>query len=322
MSAHIPALRGAFLYLSRQKQLRGWMETSRLARPLTARFIAGLTLEDAVRVATELKARWHARFARLPGRERNYLGGGSQGSRCVSRSDPRSVSVARYRFDEADCARTRHFGRGMPCELREAGPPCPAKSGSRVEMDMEDSSYTERNLKIVHEMHKKHPGGVRAVIQAYLYRSEADIHRLCDAGIPVRLCKGAYNEPASVAFPEKTDVDANYVKLMKVLFDRGTYPAIATHDDTMIAATLAYIQERGIRPDQFEFQMLLGVRRSCRSRSSATATGFGCMSPMAPPGIHTSCAVWRSVRPTCCSWREISSSDERAFVIMPKCPTS
>ena len=76
-------------------------------------------------------------------------------------------------------------------------------AGTRVEMDMEDSSYTDRYLKIVHEMHEKHPGGVRAVIQAYLYRSEADIQALCNAGVPVRLCKGAYKEPESVAFPKK-----------------------------------------------------------------------------------------------------------------------
>jgi proline dehydrogenase len=131
---------------------------------------------------------------------------------------------------------------------------------------MEDASYTDRNLKIVHEMHSRHGGGVRAVIQAYLYRSEEDIRLLCDKKVPVRLCKGAYKEPPSIAFPKKADVDANYLKLMRMLFDRGTYPAIATHDDAMVDAALAHVRERGIRADAFEFQMLYGVRRDLQSR--------------------------------------------------------
>ena len=79
--------------------------------------------------------------------------------------------------------------------------------------------------------------------------------------IPVRLCKGAYDEPITVAFPSKADVDEHYVQLMKTLLDEGTYPAIATHDPKMLDATIAYARERGIGPDRFEFQMLYGVRR-------------------------------------------------------------
>ena len=106
--------------------------------------------------------------------------------------------------------------------------------GTRVEIDMEESSFTERTLQVVYKMHERHGGGVRAVIQAYLYRSEKDIETLCDRRIPVRLCKGAYNEPATVAYPKKADVDANYRKLMNVLLERGTDPALATHDDNII----------------------------------------------------------------------------------------
>jgi proline dehydrogenase len=138
--------------------------------------------------------------------------------------------------------------------------------GTRVELDMEDTSYTDRNLQIVHKMHQRHGGGVRAVIQAYLYRSEADIEALCDRGVPVRLCKGAYKEPADLAFPDKATVDANYLKLMRVLFNRGVRPAIATHDDNMIKQTLQHVRERGVSPDAFEFQMLYGVRRDLQRR--------------------------------------------------------
>jgi proline dehydrogenase len=136
---------------------------------------------------------------------------------------------------------------------------------SRVEMDMEDATYVDRNLRLVHAMHEKY-ASVRAVIQAYLYRSENDIEKLCEKGVPVRLCKGAYREPPTVAWPDKADVDKNYLKLMRILFDRGVFPAIATHDDRMIADTLSYIQKRGISPDRFEFQMLFGVRRTLQQR--------------------------------------------------------
>jgi proline dehydrogenase len=133
-------------------------------------------------------------------------------------------------------------------------------TNSRVELDMEDSSYTDRTLRIVHDLCAD-SGSVRAVIQAYLYRSEADVEELCRRGIPVRLCKGAYKEPPSVAWPNKDDVDRNFVKLMHILFDRGTYPAIATHDDAIVGQALEYVRRRNIPSDQFEFQMLYGVRR-------------------------------------------------------------
>jgi proline dehydrogenase len=126
---------------------------------------------------------------------------------------------------------------------------------------MEDATYTDRNLQLLRDMHALYPGHVRAVIQAYLYRSEADVEDLSRLGIPVRLCKGAYREPATVAWPNKVDVDNNFVKLMKLLFDKGTHPAIATHDDTMIGHTIAYVKARNVQPHQFEFQMLYGVGR-------------------------------------------------------------
>jgi len=99
------------------------------------------------------------------------------------------------------------------------------------------------------------------VIQAYLYRSQADIENLCALGIRVRLCKGAYLEPASVAFPAKADVDRNYVQLMRILLERGTYPAIATHDEKMIVETKAFAAARKVPRQNFEFQMLYGIRR-------------------------------------------------------------
>ena len=130
---------------------------------------------------------------------------------------------------------------------------------------MESSEYTERTLKLVEDLHAQY-GCVGTVIQAYLRRSRADIERLCARGISVRLCKGAYLEPAAVAFPEKADVDRNFVELMKLLLDQGHYPAIATHDEKIIEQTKAYAAKREIAADRFEFQMLYGIRRDLQRR--------------------------------------------------------
>ena len=104
------------------------------------------------------------------------------------------------------------------------------------------------------------------VIQAYLYRSEADVRALNAMGARVRLCKGAYNEPDSVAFPDKADTDANYVKLMELLLSEGNYPGIATHDERMIEATREFAAREGIPPERFEFQMLYGIRRDLQEQ--------------------------------------------------------
>jgi proline dehydrogenase len=136
---------------------------------------------------------------------------------------------------------------------------------SFVRVDMESSEYTDRTLDLVEKLHSRY-GSVGTVIQAYLYRSRADIERLCARRIRVRLCKGAYLEPQTAAFPKKSEVDRNYVELMRLLLDQGEYPAIATHDERMIEETKAYAGKRGLAPAAFEFQMLYGIRRDLQRR--------------------------------------------------------
>jgi proline dehydrogenase len=241
------------------------METSRIAQPLTARFVAGLYLEDAARVASELR-----RSEMLCSLD--YLGENVSELQEATAARDAYLAALRivYPLQGTVSAKVTALGLDIAEQACRANTDALVRLacdlGSRVEFDMEDSAYTDRNLKIVHEMHRKHGGGVRAVIQAYLYRSEADIHGLCDRGIPVRLCKGAYKEPEELAFPDKASVDANFVKLMKILFDRGVYPAIATHDNAMIAETLQYVHDRQVPLDAFEFQMLYGVRRDLQQR--------------------------------------------------------
>ena len=137
------------------------------------------------------------------------------------------------------------------------------EKGSFLRIDMEDSSLTQVTLDIVRRVHAlpELRGSIGVVIQAYLYRSRSDIEQLAADGIRVRLCKGAYKEPAEVAFPRKLDVDTNFVRLSKMLLDSPVYHGLATHDEAMIAAAKAYATEHNIDRGRFEFQMLYGIRR-------------------------------------------------------------
>jgi proline dehydrogenase len=134
-----------------------------------------------------------------------------------------------------------------------------------LRVDMESSIYTQRTIDLVKRVRTRNPA-VGTVIQSYLYRSEKDVTDLLSYGCRIRLCKGAYKEPEEVAFPRKADVDANYVRLMQLLLSSGFYHAIATHDPRMIAATIRYAAAKQISKDDFEFQMLYGVRTDLQRR--------------------------------------------------------
>jgi len=134
-----------------------------------------------------------------------------------------------------------------------------------VRVDMESGEYTERTLSLVENVFARY-GRVGVVIQAYLHRSRADVEKLCAEGISVRLCKGAYLEPASIAFPAKRDVDRNFVELAETLLRKGSYPAIATHDAAIIGRVKRFAAEQGIGREAFEFQMLYGIRRDLQRR--------------------------------------------------------
>jgi proline dehydrogenase len=149
-----------------------------------------------------------------------------------------------------------------------------AAIGSFVRVDMEGTPYTQQTIDIVRRIHAMpgNQGHIGTVIQAYLFRSEADIAQLVSEGIRIRLCKGAYKEPANLAFPEKKDVDANYVKLMKQLLTSGIFHGLATHDEAIILQAKQFVQENNIAKDSFEFQMLYGIRRDLQE--SLVKEGF------------------------------------------------
>jgi proline dehydrogenase len=259
-------LRSSLLYLSRQAWLRHWVETSKVTRRLTSRFVAGLTLDEEIEVIRRLNA--ERVLATL-----DWLGENVTSIREAEASRD-SYMRAFKRIDAAGLGATvsiklTQFGLDFSedaCLDNVDGLAAFAKSiGSRVEIDMEGSEYTDRTLRVVKAIHARH-GCVRAVIQAYLHRSEVDVEDLCSLRIPVRLCKGAYNEPPTQAFSRKTEVDANYVRLMCKLLVDGTDPAIASHDEKMIEHALAHVRKNSIGPERFEFQMLYGVRRDLQRR--------------------------------------------------------
>ena len=138
--------------------------------------------------------------------------------------------------------------------------------GSFVRVDMEGSPYTERTLEFVHELHNHYPGHTGAVLQSYMRRSETDAQKLIAAGIRIRLCKGAYKEPPEIAYQKKSEVDANYLRLMKMLLTSGVYHGIATHDERIIQQTMLFAEQEKIARDSFEFQMLYGIRRDLQER--------------------------------------------------------
>jgi proline dehydrogenase len=260
-------LRRALLSLSTNKSLRHWMENSPLSRRLTSRFVAGRTLDEGIQVLTDLSRQQIMGTLDFLGENVTSLEEASQSLKAYLAAQraietwrlPATVSIKLTQFG-LDFSEEACFAN--VCELVERA----QKMDSRVEVDMESSEYTDRTLAIVVRLNERFSGNVRAVIQAYLYRSEDDIRMLSEHRIPVRLCKGAYREPASVAFPRKQEVDANYVKLMKLLFDSGTYPGIASHDESIINKGLRYIREQKIAADRFEFQMLYGIRRDLQRK--------------------------------------------------------
>ena len=259
-------LRSFLLYLSNRSWLRRWVEHSTLTEKITTRFVAGHSLDQEIAVIKRLNAENIS--ATL-----DYLG-----ENVTSAKEAEASRDAYLRaLDEVESQGIRatvsikltQFGLNLSDELCfknvQRLVETASNIGTRVEIDMESSEYVDRTLAIVRRLYSA-CGCVRAVIQAYLYRSESDIESLCQDRIPVRLCKGAYKESTKVAFPQKSQVDANYDQLMKLLLDKGTDPAIASHDELMIQRALDYVRARGIGLDRFEFQMLYGIRRDLQRR--------------------------------------------------------
>ncbi|HLI83299.1 MAG TPA: proline dehydrogenase family protein [Bryobacteraceae bacterium] len=259
-------LRSVLLFLSGQRHLRKWVETSHTAQRFSQRFVAGENLDDALLTGHKLNSEGIRVTLDHLGESVTSLAEAANARDVYLRTLAAihenkicgnvSLKLTQFGLDlsETEC-------RANVARLAEQA----ARLGNFVYVDMESSAYTERTIRLVEDLHAQY-GSVGTVIQAYLYRSRKDIENLCARRIRVRLCKGAYLEHASVAFPRKADVDRNYVELMKLLLDQGEYPAIATHDERIIEQTKAYMRGRGIAADRFEFQMLYGIGRDLQRR--------------------------------------------------------
>jgi proline dehydrogenase len=253
-------LRSTLLKLSANKKIAHWVTTNVTTRRMSHRFVAGEDLNEAV----------------LAARQCNDAGMmvtlDCLGENVSTPSDAQKARDAYFGiFDRlaqeklnanVSCKLTQlgldlsvEFCEGLVLSIAERA----ASYESFLRIDMESSIYTQRTVELVKRVRAQTPC-VGAVIQGYLYRSESDIHDLLSYGCRIRLCKGAYKESDEVAFPRKQDVDSNYVKLMRILLASGFYHAIATHDPHMIAETIRSAAEKKISKDDFEFQMLYGVR--------------------------------------------------------------
>jgi proline dehydrogenase len=260
-AASLEFVRSLLIFLSRRKLLRKWMETSSLAQRFSARFVAGSNLKQALAVCRELNGEGIAVTLDVLGESISSIeevaGARDAYLRTLS-------AIHENRVQGNVSLKLSQFGIDLSAEVCRANVAQLAEKAAAVDgfvrVDMESSEYVDRTLGLVFDLHAQY-GAVGAVIQAYLYRSKKDIEMLNARRIRVRLCKGAYLEPDRVAFAKKSEVDANYIELMHLLLDGGTYPAIATHDDKMIAATKSYAAARNISRDSFEFQMLYGIRR-------------------------------------------------------------
>lgn len=249
------------LRLSHSRRLRAFAESNRLGRRVARRFVAGETLADA------LEAVEASRRAGLAA-TLDHLGENvttAEAALKAAASAMASLDALRSRGLEPNVSvKLTQFGLDLDESLAAGHLRAVAgraqAAGGFVRVDMEGSEYTERTLAMTLAAHQEGlPVGT--VLQASLRRTAEDLERLLAAGVRVRLVKGAYLEPAPVAYASKTEVDGNYRRLLARLLRTGTYPAIATHDPEMIGAAVAAARRAGLKAEGFEFQMLYGIRR-------------------------------------------------------------
>ncbi len=278
-------LRQSLLWLSEQQGVFNFVRTNSLARKFASRFVAGETVEQAVDAALELHRHGMATSLDLLGES-------------VSRESEAAAARDEY-LSMLQLLAAGHLDENVSLKLTQMGFDVDEEACARnvqaiveqaalhdgfVRLDMESSEYTQRTIdfyfKHITKELQPHCG---LVIQSALRRSADDVDFLIEKQIRVRLCKGAYLEPDDVAFPDKADVDRTYVEMMERLLADGNYPGIATHDERIIDHATKFVEQQGIPPERYEFQMLYGVRRDLQRQLHAA-------------GHHL--RVWRSVRPT------------------------
>jgi proline dehydrogenase len=264
-------LRAFFSSLADSRALRGLAERSSIGQKLSARFVAGTQVADVLQATRKVV---------LSGCKVSIDNLGEN----VTNADQARASatvyhklldeIAAQKLDANISVKLTHMGLDVDAGLaRELVASLVAKATSMnprnfVRVDMEGSAYTQRTLDLVQDLHQRagNQQSIGAVIQSYLRRSTGDVENLLSAGIRIRLCKGAYQEPKEVAFQRKSEVDANYRILMKVLLKSGFYHGLATHDPSIIEDAKSFATRENIPRESFEFQMLYGIRRDLQQR--------------------------------------------------------
>lgn len=261
-------LRAVFLWLSEQPRIFRFVRKNRLARKLASRFVAGETIDEAMATVRDLNAGnlsasldllgesvLHAEEAQRACRTYLDLLERIHGARANANVSVKLTQMG-LDIDQQLCVSNMRAIIGKAKQY-----------DSFVRIDMEQSSYTAKTLQLFTDVfHPEFGNAVGVVLQSYLRRTGADVEAMIGLRARARLCKGAYQEPEDVAFPKKSDVDANYVACMERLLERGNYPGIATHDVKIIDHAKAFAKQQGISPERFEFQMLYGVRRDLQYR--------------------------------------------------------
>ena len=255
-------LRSVILHLADQQGLCDAAMRQPLARRFALRFVAGEHLEDAVAVVHGLNSRGiRATLDHLGENVTNA----DEAARAADEYLEVIHRVAETGIDTNVSLKLTQMGLSLGDEVclhnLERVVARAAARNSFVRVDMEGSAYTQRTLDIIRRLHSRYDNSLGPVIQAYLYRSKADVEDLIRSGMRVRLCKGAYNEPTAVSFPRKRDADASFRRLAELLLLCGNYPAIATHDEKLIRWSQRFAKQNGISTARFEFQMLYGIRR-------------------------------------------------------------
>ena len=256
-------LRNALLFLSNQQAIFNFVRHNGMARSFASRFVAGESVTTAIEAVRGLNAKGISASLDLLGES--------------TTNDKEAYASQRQYLELLDLIHREKLNANVSLKLTAMGMDISdelcvkvtreilerAKQyGNFVRLDMESSAYTQKTLDLFEKhFYPDYRANVGIVLQSYLYRTEADVQRANELGARVRICKGAYKEPAEVAFPGKADVDKNYVTAMHQLMEHGNYPGLATHDELIIADARRFAKEKGIAPDRFEFQMLYGVRR-------------------------------------------------------------
>jgi proline dehydrogenase len=256
-------IRAGLLWLSEQPQIFKFVRTNGLARKLATRFVAGETVESGVAALAQLNAAGITASLDLLGEAVHNAAEARAARDTYLRTLDRIRAAAAAGHVSVKLTQMGlDIDPGLCIDNLRAIIARAQRDGSFVRIDMEQSDYTERTLQLFRQtFHSEFGDAVGVVLQSYLRRTEQDVEQMIALGARVRLCKGAYQEPASVAFPDKRDVDANYVRCLERLLLRGNYPAIATHDVRILEHAKAFARDKGIPPARFEFQMLYGVRR-------------------------------------------------------------